>query len=49
MDGAGGGAPVGNRNALKHGGRSAETIAMRREVNDLVRLARRTIAEIESE
>ncbi len=41
------GAPKGNRNALKHGGRSAETIAMRREVNDLVRVARRTIAEIE--
>jgi len=43
------GAPKGNRNALKHGGRSAETIAMRREVNDLVRVARRTIAEIEQD
>ena len=46
MHGAGGGAPLGNRNAYKHGGRSGETIAIRKEANDLSRLARATIAEL---
>jgi hypothetical protein len=32
------GAPKGNRNAWKHGGRSAETIQLRRAVNLLARL-----------
>ena len=36
----------GNHNALKHGARSAETIAARKEVNELCRIARETIAEI---
>jgi hypothetical protein len=46
MHGAGGGAPLGNRNAYIHGGRSAETIAARREANQLCRLARATIAKL---
>ncbi|MET0539762.1 MAG: HGGxSTG domain-containing protein [Xanthobacteraceae bacterium] len=33
--------PKGNRNAWKHGGRSAEAIELRRAVNLLARLARR--------
>jgi len=32
MHGAAGGAPKGNRNALKHGSRSAETLAVTREI-----------------
>jgi len=46
MHGAGGGAPKGNRNALKHGGRSAEVTALRREVNEICRAARETIASL---
>jgi len=46
MHGAGGGAPLGNRNALKHGGRSAETIAARRQANEICRAARVTIAKL---
>jgi len=42
-----GGAPKGNRNALKHGGRSAETLALKREIQALARMARETIAAIE--
>ena len=48
MHGAGGGAPKGNRNALKHGGFSAETIALKREISALARLARETMAAIEA-
>ncbi len=33
---AGSGAPRGNRNALKHGLRSAEVLALRRQVRELV-------------
>jgi hypothetical protein len=40
MHGAGGGAPKGNRNAWKHGGYSAETLALNRLVRDLARSAR---------
>ena len=47
MHGAGGGAPRGNQNALKHGAFSAELIAMAREVGSLVRGARETLAAIE--
>jgi uncharacterized protein YjcR len=47
MQGAGGGAPTGNRNALKHGAFTAETLALKREVQTLARMARQTIAEIE--
>jgi uncharacterized protein YjcR len=32
MHGAGGGAPKGNRNALKHGDFTAETLALKREI-----------------
>jgi uncharacterized protein YjcR len=47
MHGAGGGAPSGNRNALKHGGFTAETIALKREIQALARMARETMAAIE--
>ena len=47
MHGAGGGAPVGNRNALKHGLFSAEVIEMRRMVSALTREARKTMVEVE--
>ena len=47
MHGAGGGAPIGNRNALKHGAFTAETLALKREIQALARMARQTIAEIE--
>jgi uncharacterized protein YjcR len=47
MHGAGGGAPKGNRNALKHGGFTAETFALKREIQALARLARETMASIE--
>lgn len=38
---AGSGAPVGNRNAFRHGGRSAEAVEMRRLASGLAREARR--------
>jgi len=44
---AGSGAPVGNKNALRHGHYSAEAIARRRELSVLIRLARDTLAELE--
>jgi hypothetical protein len=47
MHGAAGGAPNGNRNALKHGASSAETLALKREIMALARLARETMAAIE--
>ncbi len=47
MHGAGGGAPRGNRNALKHGGFRAEMIALKREIQALARLARETMGAIE--
>jgi len=37
MHGAGGGAPKGNRNALKHGEYSAEAIKMRQLIRELTR------------
>ena len=39
MHGAGGGAPLGNKNAYKHGLYSAEAIAERRAVRALLREA----------
>jgi uncharacterized protein YjcR len=48
MHGAGGGAPRGNRNALKHGAHSAETLAMKRQISALARMASETMAAIES-
>jgi uncharacterized protein YjcR len=47
MHGAGGGAPRGNRNAVKHGEFAAETLAMKREIQTLARMARETTAAIE--
>jgi hypothetical protein len=37
MHGAGGGAPLGNKNALKHGRYTTEAIAMRRAIRALLR------------
>ena len=37
------GAPKGNKNALKHGRYTAEAIARRREVAELIRTARELI------
>jgi hypothetical protein len=47
MHGAAGGAPKGNRNALKHGASSAKTLALKRQITALARLARETMAAIE--
>ena len=47
MHGAGGGAPKGNKNALKHGDFTAEGLALKREIQALARMARDTIAAIE--
>jgi uncharacterized protein YjcR len=46
MHGAGGGAPRGNQNALKHGAHSAESVALIAEVNSLASTARETLAKI---
>jgi hypothetical protein len=43
MHGAGGGAPRGNSNALKHGSHSAEAIEMRRIIRELTRQSRELI------
>jgi hypothetical protein len=40
MHGAGGGAPRGNRNAVKHGEFAAETLALKREIRALAQMAR---------
>ena len=45
--GAGGGAPKGNRNALKHGGFTAETVALRKEITALTRMAREAMSALE--
>ena len=37
MHGAGGGAPLGNQNALRHGLYTAEAIAMRQAIRALLR------------
>ena len=47
MHGAGGGAPQGNSNALKHGGSTAEAMDLKKEIAALARLARETMAAIE--
>jgi glucans biosynthesis protein len=43
MHGAGGGAPRGNRNALKHGGFTAEAIETRHMVAELMKQARELV------
>ena len=47
MHGASGGAPRGNRNALKHGAHTAKAFALNRVIRALARNARATMAEIE--
>jgi hypothetical protein len=44
---AGSGAPLGNTNALRHGHYTAEAIARRRQLSELIRMARATLAEID--
>jgi glucans biosynthesis protein len=46
MHGAGGGAPRGNRNALKHGLYTAKAIETRRMVAALMKQARELVEEI---
>jgi uncharacterized protein YjcR len=48
IDGAAGGAPKGNRNALKHSGFKAETIALRKEIVALAQMAGQTMASTNS-
>ena len=43
MHGARAGPPRGNRNAWRHGARSAEALAFRRAVRELVREARELV------
>ena len=43
MHGTGGGAPVGNRNALRHGRYTAEAIGTRRLIAELVREGRKLV------
>jgi uncharacterized protein YjcR len=47
MHGAAGGAPKGNKNALKHGAHATAAIALRKHVQALARMARETMAAIE--
>jgi uncharacterized protein YjcR len=47
MHGAGGGAPKGNKNALKHGDFTAETLGLKREIQALARISRETIRALE--
>ena len=47
MHGAGGGAPKGNRNALKHGGYTAEAVAERRAFRALLKAAKGTLGAFE--
>ena len=44
---AGSGAPIGNTNALRHGHYTAEAIARRRQLSELIKMARTTLAKIE--
>ena len=49
MHGAGGGAPKGNRNALKHGGFTAEGLAQKGQISALARMARETISALKGD
>jgi hypothetical protein len=49
MHGAGGGAPRGNRNALRHGEFTAEGLALKKQINTLARMARKTMAALEGD
>ena len=46
MHGAHAGPPRGNRNALKHGRRTAEALAWRRAVRELLAEARALVEEV---
>lgn len=43
----GSGAPLGNRNALKHGDYTREALAERQQLRDLVRWMERSLDELE--
>jgi hypothetical protein len=43
---AGSGAPIGNKNALRHGHYTAEATAERRALAALIRLSRATLADL---
>src|SRR3954463_2485229 len=47
--GTGSGAPIGNRNAFRHGRYTAEAIARRRQLSELIRATRTTLAKIEEQ
>jgi uncharacterized protein YjcR len=47
MHGASGGAPKGNRNALKHGEFTAESVDPKYEITALTRMARKAMTAIE--
>jgi hypothetical protein len=47
MHGAYGGAPKGNRNAMKHGDFTAEVLTLKRQISALARMARETMQAIE--
>jgi glucans biosynthesis protein len=49
MHGAGGGAPKGNRNPWKHGGFTAEGLALKKQISALARMARETIRALEGD
>ena len=46
MHGAYAGPPRGNRNAWKHGGRSAEMLQLRRQVRGLLRESRELMEKV---
>ncbi len=46
MHGAGGGAPKGNRNALRHGRYTVEAVNRRRLLSAVVSIARQTLDEL---
>jgi uncharacterized protein YjcR len=46
MHGAGGGAPLGNQNALKHGQYTATAIAMRNAIRALLREGRELVGAV---
>ena len=46
MHGAGGGAPKGNKNALKHGRYTAEALAERRWLRELLRESRALLGKV---
>jgi hypothetical protein len=43
----GSGPPIGNKNALRNGQYTAEAMARRRELSELIRMSRATLAKLE--